>query len=113
MSTLFDPTEEDLDLLSMQEAEQKLLDTGLLYAINELVLNPLGLALIFCYDEDQDEKAPPRFLTVIETRTGQAIGFKDHSGPSLLKRYVSTLISRGNVPKNLETLRGLAPRETN
>lgn len=75
-----------LDLLT---AEKDLLDTGVLYAINKLVLHPLGMALAFVYDDHQHDI--PIGLELVETPNRDPWGFSrelDEEGRAKLRKFL-------------------------
>jgi hypothetical protein len=75
-----------LDLLT---AEKDLLDTGVLYAINKLILHPLGMALAFVYDDHQHDI--PIGLELVETPNRDPWGFSrelDEEGRAKLRKFL-------------------------
>ncbi len=76
-----------LNNLTAQEAEKALFPTGLLYVINKNILHPCGLALAFCYDDDDIEYERP-VLALCKSDDGEPIEFND---PVAEKEYQEKL----------------------
>ena len=68
--------EEKLIPVKIEEVERKLLDTGLMYAINQLILHPLGMALSLSFEENG---LVPLNIMLMETEHGGHIEFDEET----------------------------------
>lgn len=57
--------------ISMKQADEALVQTGLLFALNHHILHPLGLALALSYPDAKDDTAPTHLL-MMATAHGKA-----------------------------------------
>jgi len=72
--------------LTMEQVEKKLLDTGIVYAINKLILHPLGMALsITTNDEGRT------YLAIVQTPGGNVWSFTkeaEQAGKAKLRAFL-------------------------
>jgi hypothetical protein len=79
--------------LSLEESERALLDTGVLFAINKLLLHPMGMALFFSYD-DNDQLLK---LGLLQTHDGKPWSF-DAETTALAHAKLEKLLTTTDLP---------------
>lgn len=75
-------------LVEFKDAEKALLDTGLLWALNTLILHPTGLAIALSYEGDD---VSPNRIILMMTDDGEHIQFDaqtDEEGRNKLARFI-------------------------
>lgn len=98
-----------MKILTVAEAQRRLLDTGLLYVINRLVLHPFGLALAFATDQAEEHAALEDYrMELLSTHDGENIIFTAEVHIEAFKKLQSFVSAwkAGNksVPKIIEKL---------
>jgi hypothetical protein len=87
--------------VSLEKAEKILLDDGLLYAINKLVLHPVGMALSLSYEGDGGPGDPAVEIMLMKTDDDDFMEFSpemDAKCKEKLSRFLSARMqSRINV----------------
>jgi hypothetical protein len=79
----------------VDEAEKKLLDTGLVFAINYLFLHPLGLALAF----SGESAAWMTSIEIMATETGEPWSFHQDTQAAAREKLRSFLNNTPNLPE--------------
>lgn len=94
-----------VETLTIQETESKILDTGLLYAINKLILHPAGMALSITTNDDAQT-----YLNVVRPEQGGAWSFSEDAELEGKKKLMAFLLGpHGQLPvEAFELLRELA-----
>lgn len=91
----------------LAELEPRLLDSGLLYALNYLVLHPLGLAIALSYQGDAPEALPT--LILMKSDDGTPISFAEDTldaAREKLKAFLDLAEKERRTPYNELTLLG-------
>lgn len=79
-----------------------LLDTGLIYAANQLIFHPLGFAIALSYEDEDKECRDPKFI-VMHTDDGSTIAFDDatlQEGRTKLKAFLDARVAANMPPDN-------------
>jgi hypothetical protein len=94
--------------IPIEKLEAELLDSGLLYAINKMVLHPLGLALALVYE---DINGPPRGIELVATPKREPWSFDPELAKSAgekLIAYLNAHYKAFRAPSNDLVLRAVA-----
>lgn len=101
--------------MDVRRAEKLLRNTGLLWALNTLVLHPLGLALAFSYDDAEKDKPEdeqvPSSIILMETDDASPVTFAEEiidEGRKKLGKLIINSLTEGRTPSNEPLLYSLA-----
>lgn len=82
-------------------------ENGIIYAINALVLHPLGYAIAYSYKDDGGPNDPPIAMILMKTDDGEAFGFEESHGKEAKARLLKFLESLPTPPSNLALLKSI------
>ena len=92
-----------LNPIPLSEVEKILLDSGLLYAINKLVLHPVGMALSLSYAGDGGPEDPVQEIMLMQTDDGDYMDFSPEVNADRKEKLVRTLAARFQSRMNVAT----------
>jgi DNA-binding LacI/PurR family transcriptional regulator len=104
----------EVEPVDLGEAEEVLLESGLLYALNKLVLHPCGLALALSY-EDDEPGTKPTAMELVRTKDNEPIVFSGDVGKmgrDRLRGYLARLRENGVQPSNIDLLESLCKEDS-